>query len=74
MSGTSERMLELGEARYEQMKEDRINRHRSQLPEPGKIGPEECEECGNEIPMGRRQHGFDLCVGCASIREVRHGR
>ena len=74
MSGTSERMLELGETRYEQMKEDRITGIRSKLPEAGKLGPEDCEECGGEIPMKRREHGFDLCVACAQVREVRHGR
>lgn len=27
-------------------------------------GPEECEECGNEMPELRREYGFKLCVGC----------
>ena len=71
MSGTSERMLEREEATNEWLQETRLNSIRSQLPEPGKLGPEDCQECGNEIPMGRRKHGFDLCVGCASVREVK---
>ncbi|ATN93267.1 hypothetical protein [Marinobacter phage PS6] len=71
MSGTSERLLERNEETAYQMKENEINSIRSQLPKPGTLGPEDCQECGNDIPMGRRQHGFDLCVGCATVREVK---
>lgn len=74
MSGTSERMLERDEETTNWLKDSQINSIRSQLPEPGSLGPEDCQECGNEIPMGRRQHGFELCVGCASVREVKRGR
>lgn len=69
MSGTSERMLERDEETANWIKDSQISSIRSQLPEAGKLGPEDCQECGNDIPMGRRKHGFDLCVGCASVRE-----
>lgn len=32
-------------------------------------GPEDCDECGNEMPTVRREYGFRLCVGCQSLRE-----
>jgi len=71
MSGTSERMLERDEQTTLWLRDNQINSIRSQIPEAGKLGPEDCQECGNDIPMGRRQHGYDLCVECASIREVK---
>lgn len=32
-------------------------------------GPEECDQCGEEMPDVRRQHGFRLCIECATLRE-----
>jgi len=52
------------------------NIHRRRLPdvkkpgEPG-YGPEECEECGDDMPAVRRGYGFSLCTACASARERR---
>lgn len=39
------------------------------VPEPGKLGPEECH-CGSEIPMARRKGGYSECVECAMEKEV----
>ena len=37
------------------------------------LGPEECEECGEEIPAARRERlpGVTTCVPCQTIREGR---
>ena len=35
------------------------------------MGPKECTECGEDIPMVRRQLGFKLCIECASESERR---
>jgi len=32
-------------------------------------GPEECDQCGDEMPDIRRQRGFRLCVECATLPE-----
>ena len=34
-------------------------------------GPEECDECGGEMPEPRRAYGFTECVHCAGARERR---
>ncbi len=31
----------------------------------------ECKECGEEIPMARRQLGFQFCISCAQETERR---
>lgn len=31
----------------------------------------ECKDCGEEIPMARRQLGFQLCITCAEETERR---
>jgi len=36
-----------------------------------KMGPKECVECEEEIPLARRQLGFKLCVECAEEAERR---
>jgi len=36
-----------------------------------KMGPKECIECGEIIPMARRQLGFKLCLECARESERR---
>lgn len=43
---------------------------RFQPGEPG-YGPEHCENCDTEIPDGRRQWGFQVCVTCATLTERR---
>jgi len=30
-----------------------------------------CKECGEKLPRARLEHGFDLCVPCASEEERR---
>lgn len=37
----------------------------------GKMGPKECTECGEQIPMARRSLGFKLCIECAEDSERR---
>ena len=35
----------------------------------------ECEECGNDIPEGRRKlGGVRLCIECQRVVEIAHGR
>ncbi len=36
-----------------------------------KLGPKDCMECGESIPMARRRLGFKLCVECAGESERR---
>lgn len=40
-------------------------------PEDVGYGPEECEECGAPMPVERRAWGFELCVPCKQITEMR---
>ena len=47
----------------EQMLRDRVGQR------PPAYGPEECDQCGDEMPTIRRQHGFRLCVECQTLRE-----
>lgn len=55
------------------------NLHRKELPpaaapgEPG-YGPEECDECGAEMPAVRRSYGFRMCTACASRHESARAR
>jgi RNA polymerase-binding transcription factor DksA len=34
-------------------------------------GPEECIECGDDMPAVRRGYGYKLCVTCQQAREPR---
>jgi len=36
-----------------------------------KIGSKECRDCGETIPLARRQLGFQQCVECAEASERR---
>lgn len=70
----SERMIERDEATQNWLKDSQVNSIRNRVPPKGQLGPEDCQECGNDIPMPRREHGYELCVGCAELKERRHGR
>ncbi len=50
--------------------EDAINRARDQLPRGESLT--HCAECGNEIPVARREAvpGVRLCVDCQSERDT----
>lgn len=48
-------------------KEQALKARYEQKPPP--YGPEECAQCGEEMPDVRRQHGFRLCIECATLRE-----
>lgn len=37
-------------------------------------GPQECDECLDEMPDLRRQYGFKLCTACQSAVEERKRR
>lgn len=39
--------------------------------QPKTQGTEYCVECSDDIPAGRRQLGFNLCVACANAAEKR---
>lgn len=41
--------------------------------EPGDYdyGPEFCDQCGDEMPVQRREWGFRICVSCKSATEPR---
>ena len=41
--------------------------------DPG-YGPDECEECDDEMHPVRRTHGFKLCTSCQSAVERRSRR
>lgn len=43
---------------------------------PGEAGygPEECDQCGDDMHPVRRGHGFRLCTSCQSAREIVTGR
>ena len=49
--------------------EDAVERTRRRFPRGASLP--ECEECGAEIPAGRREAlpGVRLCVGCQSGRD-----
>jgi len=42
---------------------------RARIEQRPPYGPEECGQCGEEMPDVRRQHGFRLCIECATLRE-----
>ena len=66
---TSERMLERDEEMANWLRDKNVSMIRANLPPEGTVGPEDCAECANDIPLLRRQHGFSLCVECANRRE-----
>ena len=61
-----EKQLEVAEAHYERLRELRIEKERAKVPTG--IGPEECD-CGDLIPLKRRQMGYRKCVECATRME-----
>ncbi|WP_373874436.1 TraR/DksA C4-type zinc finger protein [Metapseudomonas otitidis] len=71
MTSMNERFLEIVQAAQEEALQRRIdNRVRYQ----GE-SPEECDGCGQAIPLARRKAvpGCRLCVHCQSWEERRHG-
>lgn len=68
---TNERLIERETENENWLTDTRVNSIRDRIPPKGVMGPEDCQECGNDIPMERREHGYDLCVGCAEWRERR---
>lgn len=43
-------------------------------PEHPSYGPEECDECGGEMPDARRAYTYRLCVHCQTALEARRAR
>lgn len=60
-------MLEREQENHDALQSARIAAIRAAVP-VGR-GPEFCEECGNDMPDARRDHGFVLCVECKSAGE-----
>jgi len=69
----SERMIERDEETQNWLRETRVNNIRGQVPPPGKLGPAECVTCDTDIPMKRREHGYEHCVYCAQRKEFNRG-
>lgn len=44
---------------------------RKYQPDETGYGPEECDECGNQMPPERRAWGYTLCVHCKEAHEKR---
>lgn len=44
---------------------------RQNKPSPVSVITKECKDCGEEIPLARRQLGFQLCITCAEETERR---
>jgi phage/conjugal plasmid C-4 type zinc finger TraR family protein len=53
--------------------EEALNRSIAQIPRYTGISATECEECGDDIPEGRRNavKGVRLCAGCQALDDVR---
>lgn len=60
-----EKQLEMAEALQSNLVDAAVQKHRSKVPPEGYIGKAICD-CGEPIPMGRRQLGYDTCLHCAS--------
>jgi RNA polymerase-binding transcription factor DksA len=63
-----ESAIEQAELHQEFLKQKAIERQRAQVPKG--IGPEECE-CGNPIPLKRRELGYHTCIACAEHKDRR---
>lgn len=48
-----------------------LNTLRARANAPVKMGPAQCQECDEDIPLPRRQLGFSLCLACAEEAERR---
>lgn len=66
---TSERHLEREEENLEKLRDRQIDSVRSKVPPAGAVGPEFCEQCEDEMPEGRRNLGYRICVECATKNE-----
>lgn len=70
---TSERMLEREEENVQKLHETRLTLIRGKVPQAGRPGPEFCGDCESEIPLTRRQLGYERCVHCVE-KEERYGK
>lgn len=68
---TNERQLELTEAHQDEIRDQRIKTLRDQVPAPGELGPTECMQCLEPIPVPRRKLGYKVCISCAELAEAR---
>ncbi len=58
--------IERAEQHQQWLLQKAIEKRRSKVPVG--IGPEECE-CGNNIPVKRRELGYHTCIQCAQTQE-----
>lgn len=58
------------EEQYRRINDRPYSKHKYSPGEKG-YGPEECEECGIEMPEARREYGFRTCVPCKELSEKR---
>lgn len=58
--------IERAEHHQQWLMQKQIERQRAQVPVG--IGPEECD-CGNAIPLKRREMGYHTCITCAQTQE-----
>lgn len=70
---TNERQLEREEENLNGLRDLEIEAVRSKVPPPGTVGPEFCDQCDEDMPEGRRELGYRICVECATSSE-RRGR
>lgn len=56
------------EEAYRRINERPHTQHKFTKDEAG-YGPEDCDECGAEMPEARREYGFILCVPCKEFTE-----
>ncbi len=55
--------IERAEAHQDRLVQDRIQKQRSNV--PVQVQGEQFCECGTEIPIKRRDLGFNTCIECA---------
>lgn len=66
----NEYLEKIQEEEYRRINDRPHTQHKFAADEPG-YGPEDCKECGDEMPTARREYGFKLCVPCKALTERR---
>lgn len=58
--------IERAENHQQFLLQQQIEQQRAKVPRG--MGPEECD-CGNSIPLKRRELGYHTCIACAETQE-----
>lgn len=66
----SDYLEKIQEEEFRRINDRPHSQHKFAADEPG-YGPEDCTECGAEMPDARREYGFKLCVPCKEFTERR---